>query len=82
MAKRPDPSEKADAELSFEDALTQVESVIESIEAGEIGLEKSLTEYERGVRLLKRCRDILANAEHRIEMLTKDLKPSGKGETE
>jgi len=82
MAKRPDHSEKADAELSFEDALAQVESVIESIEAGEIGLEKSLTEYERGVRLIKRCREVLANAEQRIEMLTKDLKPSGRGDSE
>ncbi|MBN8597114.1 MAG: exodeoxyribonuclease VII small subunit [Planctomycetes bacterium] len=80
MAKRPDHSEKADAELSFEDALAQVESVIEAIESGEIGLEKSLTEYERGVRLIKRCRDVLATAEQRIEMLSKDLKPVGKGE--
>ncbi|MGH7243371.1 MAG: exodeoxyribonuclease VII small subunit [Phycisphaerales bacterium] len=82
MAKRPDHSEKADAELSFEDALTQVEAVIEAIEAGEIGLEKSLTEYERGVRLIKRCREVLANAEQRIEMLTKDLKPAGRGDAE
>jgi len=82
MAKRHDHSEKADAELSFEDALAQVESVIEAIEAGEIGLEKSLTEYERGVRLIKRCREVLANAEQRIEMLTKDLKPAGRGDSE
>lgn len=82
MAKRVDQSERADAELSFEDALTQVESIIESIEAGEIGLEKSLSEYERGVRLIKRCRDVLSHAEQRIEMLTKDLKPSGRSDSE
>ncbi len=82
MAKRSDHSGKEESELSFEDALAQVESIIESIEGGEVGLEKSLSEYERGVKLIKRCREVLSSAEQRIEMLTKDLKPSGRGDGE
>ncbi|MBS0187041.1 MAG: exodeoxyribonuclease VII small subunit [Planctomycetes bacterium] len=81
MAKRPDQHAKDD-ELSFEDALAQVESIIESIEGGEIGLEKSLTEYERGVRLIKRCREVLSHAEERIQTLTRDLKPGSKADSE
>lgn len=62
--------------------MTSVEEIIEAIETGEIGLEKSLSEYERGVKLIVRCREVLATAEQRIEMLTKDLKQSGRNDGE
>lgn len=84
MAKRDphkDPQNDPNAP-SFEQSLEEVESIIEAIESGEVGLEKSLAEYERGVKILKRCRDILTTAEQRIESLSKDLKESGDQDDE
>lgn len=84
MAKRDphkDPAISPDAP-SFEQSLEEVEAIIEAIEAGEVGLEKSLAEYERGVKILKRCRDILTTAEQRIDSLSKDLKESGDQDDE
>ena len=65
------------AKLSFEDALAQIESIIERIEAGEVGLEQSLAEYERGVGLINHCRGKLDKAREQVEDLTAKLKGSG-----
>jgi exodeoxyribonuclease VII small subunit len=82
VAKR-DPHKDSQPDApSFEQSLEEVESIIEAIESGEVGLEKSLAEYERGAKILKRCREILASAEQRIESLSKDLKESGDPDDE
>ncbi|MDX2148663.1 MAG: exodeoxyribonuclease VII small subunit [Planctomycetota bacterium] len=62
-----------DAELSFEAALDAIEDLITRIESGEIGLEESIVAYERGVALVKRCRDALQKAELKVETLNKEL---------
>ncbi|HVZ93457.1 MAG TPA: exodeoxyribonuclease VII small subunit [Phycisphaerales bacterium] len=67
------------AELSFEDAVRRLEEITEKIESGEIGLEQSLTEYERGMALLKHCRGILDRAEQRVAELTPGDEGSGRG---
>lgn len=56
---------------TFEEALAQLESIAERIEQGKIGLEESITQYERGMALVKQCRDILSKAEHKIQQLQK-----------
>ena len=61
--------------LSFEQALQELETIIERIEQGEVGLEGSLDAYKRGSELLKRCRGILDVAEQQIEHLTSDDGP-------
>lgn len=58
--------------LKFEDAIEQVESVIDQIESGDIGLEQSLADYERATKLIAHCRSILDVAEKRITELTLD----------
>lgn len=55
--------------LSFEEALKQLESIAERIERGEIGLEESITEYEKGMDLVNHCREILAKAEQKIQQV-------------
>lgn len=55
--------------LDFEDAIEKVESIIEDIESGAVGLEASLDAYEQGVNLIKRCRTLLRNAEQRVQDL-------------
>lgn len=54
----------------FEGCVREIEDIIERIDAGEIGLEKSLAEYERGVGLIRRCREVLKRVEQRVEELT------------
>ncbi len=72
------PKDKATTEtLSYEQALGELEALIERIEQGEIGLEQSLTEYRRGAVLLKRCRSILDTAEQQIDELTADGRDDG-----
>ena len=62
--------------IQFEDAIEQIEQVIEKIESGEAGLEESLVAYERASKLIGQCRSILEKAQQRIVQLTAD--PNGK----
>ena len=66
------------AAMSYEEAIDHVESIIRRIEEGEIGLEDSLSQYERGMALLKRCRAILGRVDQRITELSEaDLDGAG-----
>lgn len=58
------------AAMSFEAAMEALEEITDRIESGEIGLEQSLAEYERGMRLIARCREMLDKAEHRVAELS------------
>jgi exodeoxyribonuclease VII small subunit len=77
-----DPSTDApsgsDAALDFEKAVEQIEQIIERIESGQIGLERSLGEYERGAALIRRCREALGKAEQRVEELTARMQSDAK----
>lgn len=53
----------------FEKAVEQLETLIDKIESGEIGLEESIKHYEQGMALVKQCRGILATAEEKITEL-------------
>ena len=59
----------ANRKLTFEEALKELEAIAEQIEQGKIGLEESINKYERGMTLVKHCREILSKAEHRIQQL-------------
>jgi exodeoxyribonuclease VII small subunit len=56
---------------SFEEALSELETILTEIEGGEIGLEESLVKYERGTFLIQHCRGVLNSAEKQIEVLSK-----------
>lgn len=58
--------------VKFEDAIEQIEQVIDKIESGQAGLEESLAAYERATKLIGRCRSILDVAQKRITQLTQD----------
>lgn len=60
-----------DAQLSFEAALTQLESIVESMESGEVPLAELLAKFEQGNQLLKVCEARLKDAELKIELLKK-----------
>src|SRR5262249_6778892 len=59
--------------LTFEQALAELERIVRDLEEGKIGLEESLARYETGVALLRRCHDQLQKVEQRIvELVTID----------
>ena len=55
--------------LSFEDAQAELDSVVATLEAGEIDLDHSLALYERGVALARHCQALLDSASLRVERL-------------
>ena len=59
---------------SFEEALKQLEEIVQRLERGELPLEESLRLYEDGVRLSRLCQGRLEEAEGRIEALVKDAR--------
>ena len=65
--------------LPFEQAIEELESIVKELEAGKVPLEKSVEIYERGEALKKRCEELLAQAEARVEKITLDAtgKPTG-----
>ena len=65
---------------SFEDALAELEKILEEMEGGEVPLEESLVKYERGQFLIAHCRVVLDKAEKQIELLSKT--PQGELQAE
>jgi exodeoxyribonuclease VII small subunit len=58
------------AKLSFEAALSELESIVSTLEKGQVPLEESIKLYERGELLKKHCESLLKSAEQRIEKIT------------
>jgi exodeoxyribonuclease VII small subunit len=55
--------------LRFESSLAQLQEIVSRLEGGSLGLEESLAEFERGVKLLRTCYRTLEEAEQKIELL-------------
>jgi len=56
--------------MSFEDAIKELTAIAAKIEQGQIPLQDSIWQYERGMALIKRCKEILEKAENRIEKIS------------
>ncbi len=61
--------------MSFEEALRELEAIVGQLESGNVKLEESIAQYERGEKLKARCEALLKTAEARIEKIT--LKADG-----
>ena len=66
--------------LSFEEAISQLTNIVEKIEQGEIPLQDSLQQYEKGMELIKHCRTILQKAEQRIEKISKEQETENRSQ--
>jgi exodeoxyribonuclease VII small subunit len=62
--------DQPEIELSFEEALSQLERIVENLERGEPELTSALAKYEKGVKLLTQCHSLLDQAEHSVALLT------------
>ncbi len=61
---------------SFEDALSELETLVDVLEKGDLSLEDSLKTFERGVQLTRTCQEALKDAEQKVRLLNQD--PSGE----
>jgi exodeoxyribonuclease VII small subunit len=59
-------------QLTFERAIEELESIVKRLEDGRVPLEESVTIYERGEALKRRCEDLLRQAEARVQKITLD----------
>ena len=72
-------------ELKFEEAIADLEQVVEQLESGDLSLEDSLAAFEKGVGLVRYCNQKLSEVEKKVELLVKDkqgqlqLKAFGNG---
>ena len=75
MAPAPKKNKKKPSSKSpsFEEALGELEEMVETMETGQLQLEKLIANYERGAELINHCEDVLSNARKRLELIT--LKP-------
>ncbi|MCY1291760.1 Exodeoxyribonuclease 7 small subunit [compost metagenome] len=53
----------------FEQSLTELQTLVERLESGELSLEDSLAAFEQGIRLTRECQDALAQAEQKVQIL-------------
>ncbi len=67
------------ASMSFERALAELEKIVEGLEQGNVALEESINQYERGERLRDHCQKLLGAAEAKVEKIRigQDGKPAG-----
>lgn len=73
-------SDKSIKELSFEDALSELEGIVRKLESGDAPLDESITLYQRGAKLKAHCEGKLKSAQLKVEKIV--LAPDGSASTE
>lgn len=59
-------------DLTFEQAVTEIETIIKNIEINELDLESSLNNYKNGMELIKFCQEKLQNIEQKIKIFDQE----------
>ncbi|SEO70390.1 exodeoxyribonuclease VII small subunit [Aquisalimonas asiatica] len=65
-------AEESTEHVNFEEALKELEALVERMEKGELALEESLQAFERGIALTRHCQTALKAAEQKVEILTRE----------
>ena len=58
-----------DKEINFEEAMEKLEEIASELENGKLSLDESLNKFEEGMKLSKKCNEIIENAEKKITIL-------------
>lgn len=66
--------------FNFEQSLAQLETIVKSMETGNLTLEQSLQQFEQGMKLSGLCQEALTQAEQKVELLVENA--AGRFETE
>ena len=69
--------EKPDKLPNLEESLTEISKLIDKMEHSELTLEQSLSNFERGVTLIKHCQKILEEAEQKVQILIQNNHQEG-----
>jgi exodeoxyribonuclease VII small subunit len=82
MSKSAQPTSKSAKSQTFESALAELESIVATMEAGQLPLEQLLSAYKRGTELLQFCQRSLQDAQQQVRILEantlQDFSPSGE----
>ena len=71
MAKKKRQAKQSEQDdLGFEESLERLEAAIDQLEDGRLPLDEALACYEQGVARLRRCHQLLDQAQQKIELLT------------
>ena len=73
-------AEAAIKDMNFEDALRELESIVEKLERGDAPLEESITIYQRGAKLKAHCEGKLKDAQLKVEKIVLDAKGAANTE--
>ena len=73
----PDAPESAATPEKFEVLLARLEKIVSDMETADLPLENLLSSYEEGMRLVKACGEKLADADQKIEVLSKSISTAG-----
>ena len=65
-------SDRPVSELTFEEAMKELEAVVDALEKGDVALDASITLYERGAALKKRCEEEVKRAGEKVAAITLD----------
>jgi len=60
---------KENEDIKFEDAMSKLEKIAEELEKDDLTLDESVTKFEEGIELSKKCNKILESAEKKITIL-------------
>lgn len=63
---------KSKKSIDFEQALDQLEELVDDMENGELTLEQSLKAFEQGIKLTRDCQSALSQAEQKVQMLVEE----------
>lgn len=77
-------AKKKSQALDFESAIEELEQLVRAMEQGDLSLEQSLKNFERGIELTRSCHQALRDAEQKVQLLTRegavDIKPEDLGQ--
>jgi exodeoxyribonuclease VII small subunit len=65
-------AKKKSDKIDFEASMAELEQLVETMEHGDISLEDSLKQFERGIVLTRNCQKALLEAEQKVQILTKE----------
>ena len=68
------------SKLGFEQSIKQLAEIVGKIEQGQIPLQDSIEQYERGMSLIKHCKGILSKAEEKIEKISEKKKSEDRSQ--
>ena len=62
--------------IHFEKSITELQEIVTQLEKGELSLENSLKQFEKGITIARKCQDILNQAEQKVDILTASKAPT------